>query len=294
MKSKATIFLAAIIDRFHSVLPARKVKLDISDLLLNPHDALNELRKRRENPEIKKKIEDYFEGDIPEYLAGEPILYLARHIVTPNFETIRFINLMQDLGLQVVVSQDSKGLFVSQNLIKRALCKLPVCTRVTQKDGKLNEHYQNISVVDFNKADGKKFSELTTLWGESLIDFHTRLFSEMGLRTAKTADDAEWIDRHGRGNLLEHYKQLLMLFVVHGVFFENYNLDDDHEIHFIQEVLWPACHFVEEQTGYRPLIVPIFPAAPESYDFWISYPREVLGIVHRSMNRATGSSTLKT
>jgi hypothetical protein len=283
MKAKGPQFLSAIFGSFRSVLSNRKERLDISSLLVSPHDALAELRKRRENPELQKKVEALLGGDIPEYLAREPVLYLARHIVTPNFETIRFVSLIRDLGLKVVVSQDSKGLFVSQNLIKRALCKLPVCVRVTQKDGKLNEQYQNVTVVDFNTADGKPFSELTTLWGEPLIDFHARLFSELGLSAAETPDDAAWIDRHGRGDLLEHYKQLLLLFVAHGVFFENYNLDDDHEIHFIQEVLWPACDFVERETGYRPLIVPIFPSAPESYNFWISYPKEILGILKKSM-----------
>jgi hypothetical protein len=292
MKIKGSRFLNTILGSFRSVLSNRKERLDISGLLVSPHDALAELERRRENPEVKRRVEEFFGGDIPDYVKGDPILYLARHIVTPNFETIRFINLMGELGHQVVVSQDTKGLFVSQNLIKRALCKLPVCTRVTQKNGKLNEHYQNISIVDFNTADGKTFSELKTLWGEGLIDFHARLFTELGLRTAETPDDAEWIDRHGRGDLLEHYKQLLMLFVVHGVFFENYNLDDDHEIDFIKEVLWPACDFVEARTGYRPLIVPIFPAAPESYNFWISYPREVLDIVRKSMMPGRGTPNL--
>jgi hypothetical protein len=289
MKAKTPQFLNTILGSFRSVLPLRKERLDISELLMSPLDAMEELKRRREDPEIMRKVEEALKGDVPDYLKGDPILYLARHIVTPNFETIRFIHLLKELGLRTVVSQDSRGLFVSQNLIKRALCKLPVCIRVTQKDGKLNEHYQNVSVVDFNTADGKQFKDLRTVWGESLIDFHARLFTELGLMTAETPDDADWIDRHGRGDLLEHYKHLLLLFVTHGIFFENYNLDDDHEIHFIKEVLWPARDYVEEVTGYKPLIVPIFPAAPESYNFWISYPKEVLDVVNKSMKSALHS-----
>jgi hypothetical protein len=258
---------------------------DVSDLMFTPFEAVRELERRQKDPELKKKIEDFLQNDIPEYLKDGPVIYMARHIVTPNFETLRFINLMRELGLRVIISQDSRGLFVSQNLIKRALCKLPVCRRVTQKAGKLNEHYQNITIADFNKIDGKPFRDIETVWGENLIDFHTRLFSELNLRTVETPDDADWLDRHHRGNLLEHYKVLLTLFVVHGIFFENYNANDDHEIHFIKEILRPACRFVEEKFGYRPIITQIFPQSIESYDFWISYPSQVLSIVRESMRK---------
>lgn len=258
-------------------------KSDISDLIMTPFEAVKELEKRQNDPELKRKVEEYLGGDIPEYAKNGPILYLARHIVTPNFETLRFIHLISQLGLKTVISQDSKGLFVSQNQVKRALAKLPVSRRTTQKNGKLNEHYQNVTIVDFNEADGKLFGEIQTLWGEKLIDFHTRLFSELGIKKIETPDDAEWLDRHNRGDLLEHYKKLLALFVVHGIFFENYNAEDEHELRFVEEVLRPACRFIEQRFGHKPIITQIFPTAFESYRFWISYPNKVLDIVQKSM-----------
>ncbi len=255
----------------------------VSDLMFTPFEAVQELEKRRKDPTLQKKVEEYLAGDIPEYFKDGPIFYLARHTVTPNFETLRFIHLIRQLGLKTVISQDSKGLFVSQNQIKRALCKLPICRRITQKDGKLNEHYQNVTIVDFNEADGKSFAEIKTLWGEKLIDFHTRLFSELNVQMIETPDDAKWLDRHHRGDLLEHYKKLLALFVVHGIFFENYNVDDEHEVLFVKQILRPACRFIEQRFGYRPIIVQIFPTEPESYHFWMSYPAKVLDIVRESM-----------
>lgn len=256
---------------------------DPTDLILTPTEALAELHKRRQNPALKKKIEEYFKGDIPEYLKGEPVMYMARHIGTPNFETLRFIHLVRELGLPIIISQDSKGIFVTQNHVKKALCKLPVCRRLTQKAGKLNEQYENMTIVDFNAADGKMFSEIQTLWGEGLIEFHTRLFSELGFKKIEFPDDAEWLDRHNRGKLLDHYKELLMLFVVHGVFLENYNFNDPQEVEFVKNILRPACEYVREQTGFLPLISPIFPTEFESYDFWISYPSEVRDIIKNGM-----------
>ena len=258
---------------------------DVSDLITPPFEALKELEKRRKDPALRKKIEEFLGNDIPDYLKDSPALYLARHIVTPNFETLRFIHLISQLGLKIVMSQDSKGLFVTQNLIKRALCKLPICKRLTQKNGKLNEHYQNVTIVDFNNADGKTFSEIQTIWGEDIISFHMRLFSELGVKNIEAPDDAGWIDRHCRGNLLEHYKYLLVLFVTHGIFFENYNMNDEHEVVFVREILRPACLFVEEKFGYKPIITQIFPTEMESYNFWISYPSRVLDIVRKSMHK---------
>jgi hypothetical protein len=272
-----------VINVFSRLFSERKKVDDISDLMMTPFEAVEELKRRRSDPTLQKKIEEYLKDDLPEYFKAGPILYIARYIVTPNFETLRFVHLMKDLGLDTVASYDSKGLFVSQNQVKRALCKLPICHRVTQKKGKLNEQYENVSIVDFNSADGKPFCDIKTIWGEGLIDFHTRLFSELKTRKIHTPDDAPWIDRHHRGDLLSHYKKLLALFVVHGVFLENYNTDDEHEVILLRDILRPACRFVEERFGYRPLITQIFPTPFESHHFWISYPRSVLKVVQQSM-----------
>ena len=252
-------------------------------LTMTPFEAVEELKRRQRDPELKKKVEEYLKGDIPEYFKDGPVLYLARHIVTPNFETLRFIQLMDHMGLKTVVTQDSKGLFVTQNHVKKALAKLPILRRHIQKGKKLHEHYENLTIVNFNEADGKKFSDIKTVWGEKLTDFHNRLFSELLTRKIESPDDAEWIDRHHRDNLLVHYKHLLSLFVVHGIFFENYDLNDAHELEFIRTVLKPACSFVKERFGYQPIIVQIFHTSFESYHFWISYPKKVLDIVKKSM-----------
>ncbi len=256
---------------------------EYSDLILTPAEALAELERRRQDPQLKQRIEEYLGGDIPEYCTDGPILHISRYIVTPNFETLRFIHLIKHLGHRLVASQDSKGLFVSQNIVKRALCKLPVCRRLSQKNGIVNEQYENLSVVDFNSADGKRFCDIKTLWGEPLIDFHTRLFAELNVERVETFDDAEWIDRHHRDDLLEQYKNLLALFVVHGIFFENYDMDDPHEVRLMRHIIRPACEFVEKKFGHRPLMVHIFPTVGESSRFWISYPAKVADVVEKSM-----------
>ncbi len=257
---------------------------DVADLVVTPLEALQELNRRRQDPALKRKVEEYLAGDIPEYLKDGPILYLARHIATPNFETLRFKYLMEPLGMKAVVGQDTKDLFVSGNHAKKALGKLSICRGVSQKNGILNEQFQNVSIVDFNVSDGKRFDVVTTLWGERLVDFHARLFARFMREKVENPDDAAWIDRHHRGNLLEHYKDFLALFVTHGVLFEDYVMEDKHEAHFVKDILRPACRFIEQRFGLRPLIVPLVPKTFESSRFWISYPHEVLDVVHESMH----------
>lgn len=256
---------------------------DLSSLMLSPLDAVREIERRQRDPTLRKKVEDYLRGDIPDYFRDGPILYLARHIATPNFETLRFKYLMESLNMKTVVGQDTKDLFVSGNRAKKALCKLSICRGISQKNGTLNERFENISIVDFNVSDGKQFDVITTFWGERLIDFHARLFSRFMREKVENPDDAAWIDRHHRGNLLEHYKHFLALFVTHGVLFEDYVMEDKHEARFVENILRPACCFIEQRFGLRPIIVPLVPKTFESNRFWISYPDEVSDIVQESM-----------
>ncbi|HYE23137.1 MAG TPA: hypothetical protein VEA92_01640 [Candidatus Paceibacterota bacterium] len=251
-----------------------------SDRFLTPYPiALEEIHRRSGDTALKRRVEQYLNYDIPEYMQGDPVLYLARHVATPNFETLRFLHLLEPLGLPIVISQDTKDTFTSTNMLKRFLGKMPVLTRITQKDGATHELYRNTTIIDFAQAQGRPFSEVKTLWGESLIDFHTRLFSEMKNGRACIVDDAAWIDRNERGNLLEHYKRFLALFVAHGVLFEDYLIEDKEEEHFMREVLEPAFAFVEETFGVRPLITQLTPSSVESVKFWLSYPKDVLPLL---------------
>ena len=238
--------------------------------------ALEEIHRRSTDTVLRKKVEDYLAGDIPEYMGKDPVLYLARHVATPNFETLRFLHLLEPLGLPIVISQDTKDTFTSANMLKRFLGKMPVCIRITQKGGVANELYKHETIIDFAQAQGKPMSEVVTLWGEKLIEFHNRLFGKLANGSAKITDDAAWIDRNGRGDLLTHYKRFLALFIVHGVLFEDYLVEDREEEYFMREILEPAFTFVEEQFDVRPLITQLTPSSVESVKFWLSYPKDVL------------------
>lgn len=255
------------------------MRVDINDYLTSHDIAVRELEERRKDPDLMRRVEAYLGGDIPDYFNGDPILYLARHVATPNFETLRFLHLTESLGMKAVIGQDTKDKFVSQNVFKRTLGKLPIYLRVTQKGGELHEQYQNVTIIDFNTANGKPFSEIRTLWGEPLVDFHRDLFEQFMNRPVQIEDDSLWIDRVHRGDLLAHYKKFLALFLAHGILFEDYQMDDPEEREFVENVLSPAFKFVESRFGVRPLIIPLTPTNLESARFWESYPQKVLEVV---------------
>lgn len=248
--------------------------------LLTPLDeAVVELRRRREDPVLMKKVEKYLSGDIPEHFLEGPTLYLARHVATPNFETLRFLHLVEPIDMQVVLSQDLQDRFVPKNQLKKALGKLPISTGISIKNGAYNESFEYISIVDFNTTSGKSFHEIQTVWGQNLSDFHAELFGELTSHPVRIVDESAWIDRQHRGDLLAHYKKFLALFIVHGILFEDYAVEDKEEAKFIASVLRPAYKAIEREFGCRPLIAQLTPTSIESPAFWISYPRKVLDIV---------------
>lgn len=261
-----------------------------SDLITPLHEAVEEIRRRNSDPELRRKVEEYLKGDIPEHFSSPPVLYLARHVATPNFETLRFLHLVEPLELKTVIGQDLKDKFVPKNQLKKALGKLSVSTGMSKVDGVFVEQFENVRIIDFNKHSGEPFHTIETEWGEKLSDFHKRLFSELTKREVAVVDDSDWIDRQHRGKLLAHYKKFLALFIVHGILFEDYAVDDAEERKFVRRVLRPAFRHIERTFGHKPLIAQLTPTSVESAGYWISYPTQALQVLKNSRGAPTGHS----
>jgi len=225
-------------------------------------DAVAELRRRRQHTDLMQRVRDYLHDDLPDYLRGpQPALYLARHVATPNFETLRFAELARPFGLPMVIGQDTRDKFVAHNAMKRALGKLPV-----QRKG---EQFEYVTVVDFVTAQGTRLCDVRTLHGQPLPDFHAGLMRAAALDDVQVADDAAWIDRQQRGDLPEHYKRFLALFVAHGVMLENYEAEDAA---LLREVMQPAFDFVQQEFGVAPLVCDLAAGSGAHPGDWNGYP----------------------
>jgi hypothetical protein len=134
---------------------------------------------------------------------------------------------------------------------------------------------EKINIIDFNKNDGKKIRDVLTLSGESLVEFHKKLFNvyNINIKDFVFFDGSSWLRKMG-GNAKEYYKKDLMLYICHGILFENF-LSEGDDGKFSKEILLPAIKEVKELSGCKPLIVPIPPMDIEDDDIWFSYDKKV-------------------
>src|SRR3989338_6746540 len=86
------------------------------------------------------------------------------------------------------------------------------------------------TVVDFNLNNGKKFKEIKTLWGESFVDFHRKLFTVHDYKTEDfhLYNASDWFKKNG-GKAVGYYTNLLLMFTCFGILFENFLISKDSE-----------------------------------------------------------------
>ena len=240
---------------------------DVSALFTPLVETVAEIERRRNDAVLVEKVEEYLNKDIPEYFKRpQPILYLARHVASPNFETLRFIELAKPFALPMIIGQDVNDKFVSGNSLKRSLGKMPI-VRCISADHR--EMLENFTIIDFETANAKQLKDIETIFKIPLVKFHNDLLSEIYPHAVEVVDDSAWIDRNNRGNLLEHYKKFLALFIVHGVMFEFY---EDEDAFLVENILKPAFAFIQEEFGVEPLITSLVDENIAHVRNWNAYP----------------------
>jgi len=213
-------------------------------------EALHLLKERQSKHTLKQQISRYLQGDFPIQFSYEmPVLYLCRHIASPTFETLRFIEQCKNHNLPLYIGEDTQGKFTSINLHKKSLGKLGIVKGINRLHDEIIEYF---SIIDFRMFDGKKFCDIKTLTGESLIDYHHKLIQVIYPSTVNISDESDWIQRHCREDIVEQYKNLLALLITQGIMYEFYYPED---INFMENVIIPAFEFIENMFGHKPLIV---------------------------------------
>jgi hypothetical protein len=101
----------------------------------------------------------------------------------------------------------------------------------------------------------KPLSTIQTLWGESFVGFHHRLYHQYAIGV-EHFNASDWFKFQGK-SAKEYYPFLLSLFVCHGVLLEDFITNPDEEV-FAQEVVLPSFQEVERRFGLRPLIARIY------------------------------------
>lgn len=244
-----------------------------NDFIYTPlEDALKELAKRRKDAGLEKKVMEILNYDLPEPFKVRPRAVIFRQLITPNYEVRRFANLTENLNdeLQPLFFEYLEDKLVAQNDWKYSLAKMKFYFGKGKKNG-VKIHRTN--VIDFNKFNGKRTCDIETLWGESLVDFHHKLFdSNFSQTKSYFFDGSKWLTKNGT-SAAKHYKAFLDLFIRDGILFENFMLDQK-ELQFSRDVFLPAFIEVIKKTGKKPLIVALEPTEIEGDEFWLCHTAE--------------------
>lgn len=247
-------------------------KFNVNNLYTPLSVAREEIWRRWNNKELKKKVDDFLEGDMPEFLKYEPKAYLGRQIASPNFECIRFLELSDEIGLNPVIPEFKKDKYTMINPVKYYFANL----RVENED----KTHNVINIVDEDYFNGKKLCDVKTLWGEDLIQFHHEMFrNNFNDFENNIFDISEWFSKNGRRSG-KFYIYLLSLFVRNAVLFENY-LDSGEEGELFRKIVLPSFRKVEEIFGCKPLIVQLLPEESEKNPHWYSYDNKINSIIKK-------------
>ena len=254
-----------------------------SALVYTPLDeALEELKRRRAESGLEKYVDSHLPVGLPDSLKEKPRAVTFRQVVTPNYEVMRFLNIVDMVGgLDPLFFEYREDKFTDNNLWKYSLGNLGFYSG-RSKEG--NEKIKKIKVIDFNTYRGKKISEVQTLWGQGLIEFHHELFVRTySKRIGRNSlfDASEWFSQSG-GKAIDYYRHFLTLFLRNGILFENFLLDTK-EGEFTKNIFLPAFLEVMSGSGHKPLIVALEPTEIESEEFWLCHPTDSISFVNKKL-----------
>ncbi len=244
---------------------------DIKEIYTPLSVAKKEIWRRWNDKELKKKVEDFLGGDLPDFLGEEPKAVLVRYVITPDIEYSYFMELVKETGLEPIAYEYSDDKLVASNSDKYHLCKLFVYNGEGKNGG---SKIFTRRIIDFNKMEGKKINETTTLWGSNLVDFHHDLLEKCGGKKIKMSDFSGWFNKNKGKKGNDYYLKYFALFICHGILFENYLINEE-ENGFTSEKVIPGFMKLANQFGVRPLIVPLAPREDETYLYWWCYPEKV-------------------
>lgn len=242
--------------------------MNMKDIYTPLSEAKEEIWRRWNDPVLRKKVEDFLGGDIPEIFKKGPSAVLVRDIMTPNNEFRFFMDIAAEIELPVTLLEYTKSKFVAKNINKYHLC-LPHYYCGIGKNG--GTKIRKEKIIDFNTMEGKTLDTIETLEGKKLIDHHRLLLFKKypELKEEDMFDLFDWFSRHRdvEGYWYLHY---LALFICFGVLFENFILANG-EKEFTEQKILPSFHKLVEIFGVKPLIVPVTPMEYENNLFWWYY-----------------------
>lgn len=266
-------------DKIEELVSDRK---KFNEIIYTPvNEAVAELKKRWTDKNLKERIEKKLGKNIPKLYKKGSRMAICRDVYTPNFELHRFISAADALDLTPIFGEYKNDKFTSNNLSKYYLGKMGFHFGFGKNGGPKIKY---LNIINFNEANGKPLSSVTTSCGQGLVDFHRELFFLRYSQFTKKHffDISKWFTENGSSAKL-FYDNFLTLFIRHGILFENFMLDKK-ELNFTRDYFLPAFFRVWDNTGKKPLIIALAPTEIEGDLFWFHYPPDILKHVENKLN----------
>ena len=120
-------------------------------------EAIKLLNERHKDPELVARVSKLLNNNIPNIFKENKCGIMARQLATPNHENRTFISLAKENGLHPVFLEYFDDKFTSNNKYKHSLGQLHIQKKIDKNGNKVVE---NITIIDFNKSNGKKLKEV--------------------------------------------------------------------------------------------------------------------------------------
>lgn len=236
------------------------------------------LAARRNDTALLKRVEEFLGPKLPEPLIQGNKAVLVRCIASPDNEFFHFHDLAAKAGLDPLLIEYPEDKFVARNSDKYALCKLHFYKEGMERF----EEAKKISLINFNTQEGKKFKDIITINGSSLVSFHHDLLQKSAGGTVEVFDFSDYFFST-RFQSEYYYLYYLGLFLCHGVLFENMLMSEEEREFTLTKVV-PSFEKLESMFGIRPLIVPVTPVDSEDDFLWWTYPERTEAMVEEMLS----------
>jgi hypothetical protein len=253
----------------------------LEEIYTDPEVAVKEIKRRWKDNELEEKISKYLSGDVPSVLNNCPKIILIRHITTPDNEARKLIEYSKKFDIELFFLEYTKDKFVSFNYDKYTLLIMFILLGRKQNG---QDHVFKFKISDINLANSREIQSLKTIWGESLVDFHHSIFSEVFPEYKdKIFDLSLWLKNHGEKAKI-YYEYIICLLLRNCILLEDFQ-EEGTEGEFTKNTFYPLFKKVEMIFGIKPLVVKLAPEDAVKNSSWWYYRDYIKDIVSNHINQ---------
>lgn len=239
---------------------------EIDGIYVSVAEANQEITLRWKDEALRKAVDEFLQDDVPDIFKSAPHAFYSRHVMSPNFELLNFLDQVHSTKLEPLGLEYLHDKFVTKNEDKYYLGKMYFFDGIGKNGGR---KIIPTKIIDFDRWDGRKIDEIETVQFQSFVEVHHNLVNEFLSETSRV-DMSVYYHRHG-GHAKKYYQYILSLYICYGVLFENF-LTNDFYRDLTENIFLPTFKEVTDRFGVKPLIVPLVPRENEEDVYWRYYP----------------------